>query len=73
MADFIDSEGRFRTTSFILFAALRPWLWSRIAVLARNSTKSARALAAQLESFGNELVPALPASSTTALPTGGRK
>jgi adenosylhomocysteine nucleosidase len=73
MADFIDSEGRFRTTSFILFAALRPWLWSRIAVLARNSTKAARALAAQLESFGNELVPALPASSTTALPTGGRK
>jgi len=70
MADFTDSEGRFLTTNFILFAALRPWLWSRIAVLARNSSQAAGVLAAYLESFGNELAAAAP---TTALPSEGHK
>lgn len=73
MADVIDSEGRFQTTKFILFAALRPWLWSRIATLARNSTQAARALAAHLESFGTKLTPSASAASTAALPAGGRK
>ncbi|MFZ0939931.1 MAG: hypothetical protein WAN63_10910 [Candidatus Sulfotelmatobacter sp.] len=70
MADFIDSEGRFQTTEFIFFAALRPWLWGRVAVLASNSTKAARALAKHGESFSNELV---STTSTGALPSGGRK
>jgi adenosylhomocysteine nucleosidase len=46
---FIDSNGQFRTRSFVLFAALRPWLWMRVATLARNSNKAAKSLAAHLE------------------------
>jgi nucleoside phosphorylase len=45
---FIDSQGSFKTASFALFAALRPWLWRRVATLARNSNKAARALAGHL-------------------------
>ncbi len=73
MADFISSEGDFQTANFILFAVLRPWLWSRIARLASNSRQAARELAAHLESFGNEFGPDIAAESTAALPTGGHK
>jgi len=73
MADVIDSGGRFQATKFILFAVLRPWLWSRIATLARNSSQAARALAAHLKSFGAKHADALSAESTAALPAGGRK
>jgi adenosylhomocysteine nucleosidase len=51
MARFIDPQGRFRTTSFILFVTLRPGLWLRVAHLARNSRKAAKALVAHLERF----------------------
>ena len=54
-ARFIDSQGRFRTASFALFAALRPWLWPRVAQLARNSRKAARALGEYLEHFHQDL------------------
>jgi adenosylhomocysteine nucleosidase len=45
---FVDSQGRFRTTRFVAYAALRPWLWPRIAVLARNGSKAAKSLAQYL-------------------------
>ena len=51
MYRFIDAEGRFRTLSFVAFAALRPWLWSRVATLSSNSSQAAKPLAAQLEHF----------------------
>ncbi len=73
MADFISSEGHFQTANFILFAMLRPWLWSRIARFASNSRQAARELAAHLESFGNEFGPDIAAESTTASPAGGHK
>ncbi|MGA9072809.1 MAG: hypothetical protein WB368_01770 [Candidatus Sulfotelmatobacter sp.] len=73
MSAFIDSEGHFRTMNFIFFAALRPWLWRRVAILARNSSKAAGALGAHLESFASEIGTVVLAASTTALPTGGRK
>lgn len=41
---FIDPQGRFRTVSFALFVAVRPWLWARVAQLAGNSRKAARKL-----------------------------
>lgn len=44
MARFIDPQGRFRTASFALFAALRPWLWWRVAMLANNTGKAAKIL-----------------------------
>lgn len=55
-APFIDGQGRFRNASFVLFAALRPWLWGRVATLARNSRKAARILSEHLEaSSGTEV------------------
>jgi len=52
MARFIGSQGRFKTASFTLFVALRPWLWRRVALLARNSRKAERALSRHLERLG---------------------
>jgi adenosylhomocysteine nucleosidase len=48
MNRFVDSHGRFRTARFAAYAALRPWLWPRIATLSRNSSKAARSLAQYL-------------------------
>jgi adenosylhomocysteine nucleosidase len=51
MARFIDPQGRFRTASFTLFVTLRPWLWTRVATLASNSSKAAAALGEHLRRF----------------------
>jgi adenosylhomocysteine nucleosidase len=51
MARFIDAQGHFQTASFALFAFLRPWLWPRVARLARNSKKAAASLAQWLQTF----------------------
>jgi len=48
-ARFIDSNGQFQTARFAAFVALRPWLWPRVATLARNSSKAAAALARHLK------------------------
>jgi adenosylhomocysteine nucleosidase len=55
MARFVDPQGRFRTANFAVFAALRPWLWRRVALLASNSRKAARLLNQHLERFRQEL------------------
>jgi|SRR5580658_1068610 adenosylhomocysteine nucleosidase len=49
MSRFIDSQGRFRTASFAAFVIPRPWLWRRVAILASNSRKAAKALSTHLE------------------------
>ena len=54
MAPFITSDGQFRTLAFALFVAIRPWLWSRVARLARNSDKATTALCEWLEQYNNE-------------------
>jgi hypothetical protein len=54
-ARFIDVHGRFRTASFTAFAAMRPWLWTRLALLARNSGKAQKALSDHLERFRTQL------------------
>jgi nucleoside phosphorylase len=46
---FIESNGQFQTASFAAFVALRPWLWPRVATLARNSSKAAAALSRHLK------------------------
>jgi adenosylhomocysteine nucleosidase len=38
---FVGSDGRFHAVSFVLHIALRPWLWSRVFRLARDSAKAA--------------------------------
>jgi adenosylhomocysteine nucleosidase len=44
LSSFVDPQGRFRTASFAVHAALRPQLWPQVAELARNSSKAAKAL-----------------------------
>lgn len=54
-ARFINPQGQFRTTAFALFVVLRPWLWPRVALLARNSNRAARRLTGHLQSFRQHL------------------
>ncbi len=49
MARFIDPQGHFKTATFTLFVALRPWLWRRVAMLSANSRKAANVLGEHLE------------------------
>jgi adenosylhomocysteine nucleosidase len=65
MARFIDAQGRFRTTSFVLFAALRPWLWPRVATLASNSRKASQALGHHLERSQRDSIPPAPQPTAT--------
>jgi len=44
MDRYIDSSGQFQTAKFALAAALRPWLWNRLRLLARNSAIASRSL-----------------------------
>jgi adenosylhomocysteine nucleosidase len=69
-ARFIDAQGRFRTTSFALFAALRPWLWPRVATLASNSRKASQALARHLERCQGAPAPARTPAPQPAATTG---
>ena len=41
---FVDANGKFSEARFALFAAVRPWLWARVARLAVNSGRASRAL-----------------------------
>ncbi len=47
--EFIAPSGQFRTASFLVFTALRPWIWGKAIQLARNSAKASRALCVELE------------------------
>jgi adenosylhomocysteine nucleosidase len=75
---FIDSQGQFKTASFALFVALRPWLWRRVAQLAGNSRKAARALGGHLKRLEEEAGPAsekiqTPAAAASASSAGGHE
>jgi adenosylhomocysteine nucleosidase len=48
---FVAADGRFRTASFALHVIVRPWLWRRTFVLARNSTRARRVLCAALDQY----------------------
>jgi len=52
---FIGSDGAFKTTSFALFVALRPWFWGRAIRLAVNSRKAANALSPYLQHVCDDL------------------
>jgi adenosylhomocysteine nucleosidase len=51
---FVDTQGRFQQTRFAIFIALRPWLWARVAQLARNSARATRNLCAELQKIVRE-------------------
>jgi adenosylhomocysteine nucleosidase len=44
MERFVDSNGQFLEKRFVWFTALQPWLWARVARLARNSNRASLAL-----------------------------
>jgi adenosylhomocysteine nucleosidase len=46
---FADSDGQFLEARFMLFAAIRPWLWPQVARLASNSRRASRALCDRLQ------------------------
>lgn len=48
LAKFNTPDGQFREGAFGLHVVLRPWLWSDVLAMARNSKKSAEALCAAL-------------------------
>ena len=48
---FVRYDGQFQTVRFAFHAALRPWLWSRVLQLARNSSLASNRLCAQLRTM----------------------
>ena len=66
IARFINVQGRFRTAAFAVFVALRPWLWRRVALLAANSGKAARAPGEHLKGAITRLNDAVEAEANEA-------
>jgi adenosylhomocysteine nucleosidase len=58
MNRFIDANGNFQTGRFVVWAALRPWQWLRVAALARNGKRATRALCDWLAKNLTSRVPA---------------
>ena len=51
MDRFVTGDGSFRTTAFLAFVIIRPWLWGRVFQLAINSSKAANALCEWLDQY----------------------
>ncbi|MGA2003311.1 MAG: hypothetical protein ABSG70_08010 [Terriglobales bacterium] len=60
---FISGDGQFRSVGFAVHVVVRPWLWGRTIVLARNSARASHALCGAIreyigrEAFATELNP----------------
>jgi len=61
MRPFIEGNGEFRVGRLVTFAAVRPWLWPRLFMLARNSAKASKALCRALQPYVNMWVSQIPA------------
>jgi len=48
---FFSGDGRFRSASFALHVAVRPWLWGSTITLSRNSGRASRALCAAIQKY----------------------
>jgi adenosylhomocysteine nucleosidase len=46
---FGTAEGQFRTGAFAAYAAVRPWMWGKVARLARNAKEAVESLTAAVE------------------------
>jgi hypothetical protein len=46
---FVNRDGQFCQTAFAASLGARPWLWSTVFQLARNSAKASRALCVELD------------------------
>jgi adenosylhomocysteine nucleosidase len=49
MGRFIDEKGRFQTGSFVIYTAIRPWIWPMVWRLGRNSQRATHALCDRLK------------------------
>ncbi len=59
MERFIANDGGFRSGAFGFHAAIRPWLWSSVFRLARNSTRASRELCDYLSRNAGEMTTAV--------------
>lgn len=50
---FVTSDGRFRSAAFAAFIAVRPWLWSAVLHLARNSSRAVANLCQALDRYND--------------------
>ena len=48
MERFVSADGKFKTSSFALYASIRPWLWARVIRLGRNTARAVNALCAEM-------------------------
>jgi adenosylhomocysteine nucleosidase len=69
---FIAPDGRFRTAALLMFTAIRPWLWSRLLQLGRNSERAANALCDWLEWY-NQPSPSAGVGQTELYPMATRR
>ena len=60
MERFVDSAGSFQRTRFVIYAALRPWLWARVYRLAINSNLASKALCDWLASSLSQRIASAP-------------
>jgi adenosylhomocysteine nucleosidase len=51
MERFVNATGEFSERKFAWFAALRPWLWPRVAKLQQNSAQASRVLCERLSAI----------------------
>ena len=59
---FVAADGQFRSAAFAAHVAVRPWLWARTIVLARNSARASRALCGAIAEYvGRETFAVEPA------------
>jgi adenosylhomocysteine nucleosidase len=58
-AKFIDAQGRFQAARFAVHVALRPWLWRRVLILARNTRVAASTLDGYFKSAFRLLIDAV--------------
>ena len=63
---FVSGDGRFRSASFALHVAVRPWLWKRTITLARNSERAIRALCVAIVKYLNRRTVAVELSHVVA-------
>lgn len=69
---FVDANGKFSEARFAVFAAVRPWLWARVARLAVNSRRAARVLSEWLEKNMERMAGTSDGAQTRPLETVNR-
>jgi adenosylhomocysteine nucleosidase len=68
MERFIGADGGFNSRKFVMFVAIRPWLWARVWRLRSNSRTAAEALCRFLAGRLKEMVEELDNSAPKAHP-----